>query len=510
MADNATPDNSRASDPPRLAEESPRLYFPWANRCFVCGEQAKDKSGYDTNISLDSECQPRYQTHPFFFKTSDPASSFVSYLPEVPGLTDFTGVTDKNHPLRKGFKDILLATGADGPGEATLTDLRSDLANPDSTPFPSVGDPRLTVGQPVLRNATTLAAFSGLKDAQVLDLSPYIWSGTHKDLKSWAVLSIAISQTISHLGVWTAGNAGISLAKLIHRWNATQPEHKHKRVYCLFDANAPEDLGQVIVTLQALNCKVAPISTGTGAVLLREQIKNVVESMVKAEEGTLENYWHVTDGWDGVGVLVYTLLALQCLLRLQKEEFLPAGRGRTYVIVPVGTGSLLFGFYKAVTAFVEQTKLHVKVVAALPYGDNMLEPFLSPEVSAMPRQGPRMERKSPRADKLTGFYSPLSPCLWKLTQYRDFDDPRAVEFIQVDLAEQVEAGARLFSEYRGHPIAAEPSALVAFGALKELGRRIKNNGRIPKDCAAIVVNTGFGVMGKEEEAFYAKSIFALR
>lgn len=487
----------------RQPHESPKLFGRWSSRCFVCGVP---KDGYNTNVLLHDTCQPRYQTHQFFYNSPDLKSCFVSFLPEIAGLTDFIGVdSPEAHPLNKsdGFKDLLL-------GRAT------DAVTPNETQgrfsLPSTSNPRLTVGQPVLRLASKkLAAFSGLSDVHILDLSPYIWSGTHKDLKSWAVLAVAIKQHIFHLAVWTAGNAGISLAKIVHRWNATQPAASHRNVYCLFDASAPEDLSQVIVTLQALHCKVAPIATGTGAVLLREQIRNIVGSMVETTEpeapNELADYWHVTDGWDGVGVLMYNLLALQCLLRLRSQ--LPSDPGRTYLIVPVGTGSLLFGFYKALATFIEKTRLHVKLVAALPFGDNMLDPFFPAYPSATAPSRPRMERRPPRADKLTGFYSPLSPGLWKLTLNRDFDDPRAVEFIQVDLAEQVEAGARLFAGATGHPIAAEPSALISFGALKELGRRIKANGCEPKHCTAIVVNTGFGVMGRAEEAFYTKSILAL-
>jgi len=115
----------------------------------------------------------------------------------------------------------------------------------------------------------------------------------------------------------------------------------------------------------------------------------------------------------------------------------------------------------------------------------------------------------PVAPKLTGFYSPLSPCLWHLTLNRDFGDEHSVAFIEVDRASQIEAAARVFA-LPTTTIATEPSALIAFGALKELGQTIKNHGTDPATCHVLVVNSGFGIMGSEEESFYKESIFALR
>lgn len=59
-------------------------------------------------------------------------------------------------------------------------------------------------------------------------------------------------------------------------------------------------------------------------------------------------------------------------------------------------------------------------------------------------------------------------------------------------------------------IAAEPSALIAFGAVKQLAQRIRHNGRNLKRSVALVVNSGFGLMGMEEQEFYTRSIFAFR
>ena len=138
----------------------------------------------------------------------------------------------------------------------------------------------------------------------------------------------------------------------------------------------------------------------------------------------------------------------------------------------------------------------------------MMTPFLPEEEETNGR--PRMRRVEPVAPKLTGFYSPLSPCLWHLAQNREFSDHRAVEFIEVDRAAQIEAAAHVFSPVEGRMVAAEPSALIAFGALKQLGQRIRDYGKKPEESVVLVVNSGFGLMGAEEQEFFTKSIFAFR
>lgn len=112
--------------------------------------------------------------------------------------------------------------------------------------------------------------------------------------------------------------------------------------------------------------------------------------------------------------------------------------------------------------------------------------------------------------ELTGFYSPLSPCLWHLAQDRDFGHLNAVEFIEVDRAAQIEAAARVLGRAEAMTVAAEPSALIAFGAVKQLAQRIRDHGRNLERSVVLVVNSGFGIMGMEEQEFYTKSIFAFR
>lgn len=467
----------------------------WQSRCFVC---RASYPRYNTAKRLCEHCMDRYGQHPFFRDVPELHRCFVTIMPEAMIEQD---------ALHRGFTDLLLGVGSHDKAPREVLDLI----------FPQ--DPQLPCGQPVLLNAPHLEQFSGLGGVWTLDLSPYIWSGTLKDLRSWAVLSLAIEHQINHLAVWTAGNAGLSLAKMVHRWNAAQRDKQaRKTVHCLVDAFAPPE---VVVTLRSLQCTVAPISTGSGAILSREQVYHVVSSLVK-EMG--KDYWQVTDGWDGVGAFMYNLLARQCL-SLLREQLKGANRldatTNIYIVLPLGTGNLLLGFVRGIE-YMEDERLKLteaerlkhtpeeraKIVAALPYGDNMMTPFLTENHAENGR--PRMRRVKPVATKLTGFYSPLSPCLWHLALNRDFGDKRSVDFIEVDRASQIEAAAHVFGQEKEQAIASEPSALIAFGALKQLEQRIRDHGNDPAKSVVFVVNSGFGIMGAEETDFYTKSIFAFR
>ena len=460
----------------------------WKARCFVCGEPYDH---YRTDERHCKKCEDRYRQEQFFQAVPHLASCFATIMPETGAITE--------RLMHRGFRDVFLGSGDGGRGPWDL--LKKAF----------LSQLRLPCGQPVLFPLKRLAEFAGLGGTWVLDLSPYIWSGTLKDLRSWAVLSLAIEHSIKHLALWTAGNAGYSLAKLVHRWNATVPTDQRKTVYCLVDASAPPEM---VVTLRSLQCRVAPISTGSGTILSREQLYHVVASLTDIHK----DYWQVTDGWDGVGVFMYSLLARQCFhfLRSKMREIQKLKSANVYAILPLGTGNLLLGFIRgAEHGDAEQPKREgrVKVVAAVPYGDHMMMAFPPPEGRQMTvTDRPRMRRDLPEAPKLTGFYSPLSPCLWHLAQNRDFADPKAVEFMEVDRAAQIEAAARVLGPgpAEAMTVAAEPSALIAFGALKQLAQRIRDHGKDPEECVALVVNSGFGIMGMKEQEFYTKSIFAFR
>lgn len=181
---------------------------------------------------------------------------------------------------------------------------------------------------------------------------------------------------------------------------------------------------------------------------------------------------------------------------------------KIYIILPLGTGNILFGFIRGMERFGPE---RAKIVAAVPYGDHMMRPFLPPPKDA-PKNGPRMIRAPSLAPKMTGFYSPLSPCLWHLTEEKGFENPSTVELIEVDRAAQLEVAARVSGPDDTKIIDAEPSALIAFGALKELAWLIRTHGKEGdlQNSVALVVNSGRGIMDVKEKEFYETSILASR
>jgi len=205
---------------------------------------------------------------------------------------------------------------------------------------------------------------------------------------------------------------------------------------------------------------------------------------------------------------MYSLLAQQCIHVLRKElDKMGRGSAKIYVIVPIGTGNILFGFVRGMERFGAR---RAKIVAAVPYDDHMMKPFLPKKKES--NGGPSMKRTLSLAPKLTGFYSPLSPCLWHLTEEKGFENPNTVEFIEVDRAAQLEVAARVSGPDDTKTIDAEPSALIAFGALKELARLIQVHGEKEdlKNSVALVVNSGRGIMDVKEKEFYETSILASR
>lgn len=463
------------------------FHSQWQGRCFVC---EKVYQPYRTDRLFCERCLGKFQKKTriktnFFEDVSDELSSFfATVLPEVKDIPE-------EEDLLKKYRDVFLADRLGGinrkPRELLKKVFRSELLLP--------------CGQPSLFESESLTEYSGLGSVWVLDMSPYLWSGTHKDIRSWAVLSAAMEHGIKHLALWTAGNAGFSLAKLVHRWNAMMPEEEHKQVYCFVDSSAPPE---IVVAMRALRCSVAPIATGTGAILSNDHLFNVVNALSQGRVKT-ESYWQVTDGWDGVGPFIYSLLAQQALYLLQSK--LKGEDFDLYIIVPVGTGNLLVGFIRAMERVTELGGRRAKMVGALPSGDNVITPLLPG--GGKQNGSSRMRSDPPEAPKLAGFYSPLSPCLWHLLQSKSFGDIGAVEFIEVDRSSQVEAASHVLNPSHTM-IAAEPSALVAFGALKDLSQIIAGNGRDRSKSAVMVVNSGFGLMEIKEQKFYTESIFAFR
>lgn len=143
------------------------------------------------------------------------------------------------------------------------------------------------------------------------------------------------------------------------------------------------------------------------------------------------------------------------------------------------------------------------IFGALPYGPNIVHSFIHP-IEGRRRKFNAIRRSKPVAPKLTGYYSPLAPCLYELTLNKNFTSSTSVEFIEVDHAAQVEVGAQVIGKL---PLVAEPSALISFGTLRQLVALMNDHGRDPEPARVLIVNSGFGIIGKDEKDFFSKSLF---
>lgn len=457
------------------------IEFPedWSGFCFICSNQ---EDSYSTRDRLCKTCLRTLETVPFFKNVPNASEYFVSVLPHK------KGPPTREELQTKRYSDLLLR------GAGTAGKLVHPFEKSPEKRENILSDYGLQCGQPVVWRSDVLTSYGGFESVRVLDLSRYLWSGTLKDLRSWAILAVAINHNIKHLALWTAGNAGFSLARLVYAWNASAPSDQQIQVHCIV---SPYTQPETLVVLRALQCRVLPVSTESGLIMAAGQIYNLIESMMDEPE----SYWHVTDGWDGVGIYMYRLLALQAI-HLETPD---------YVIVPVGTGDLLLGFHLGNQDLGPAAKL----VGAIPLADdeatNVIDPFRPKTASDHERDTRKVRRVRPIAPKLTGFYSPLSPCLWHLVRESEgFGDKQRVEFVDVDRGEQIEVGARLMSPFAKNQVASEPSALIAFGALKRLRDKAEEYGKDPKQLKVLVVNSGFGLIGASEVELYSRSIFQFR
>lgn len=457
-------------------------------RCLFCGCQTKRYNPSETRVC---GC------------TGSPASNVIRAFGEdtklFPTIYPIPACPDTEFaPPHPGGRPVADAFAICNPQEGTAEVARGLPV----MPYPEVSSvmDHLRCGNSTLYNLGGLArGFAFEPDSiRVCDMSTYFWSNTLKDPRSWAVIKIALAYEVRHLGVWTAGNAGLSLAKLAYAVNRFLPLEDRINVYCYGVKDAfPEVLQQALQRFQA---HVAIFDPPEKKVFPPEQaLQRLRESLgVKIEN---EGYWDVSDGWDGVGLYMYRLLARQICTHLEPKP--------NYIVVPVGTGDLFYGFFLGREDCIARGTIRsdeCKLVAALPLGENILEnyKFYRLEVpSSEPNAGPNQE---PVAPKLATIYTPLLPVM-----YKAFWESCV---IQVTKDEQAWAADLLLPKRPNRQfVAAEPSALVAFAALSRLSKQHLEKERKPvgtavrlADAQVVVVNTGCGILGPEEYSFLGKHL----
>jgi hypothetical protein len=381
-----------------------------------------------------------------------------------------------------------------------------------------LGDPTHTLenyslGPAAVYQSRALRQFARLGPVWVLDSAHFPYSGTMKDVRSAGILYWANVFNHRHLVLWTAGNAGMSLARAAYSYNQVVRASGLATSCVVFAETPPE----IAVSLRGLKARIAPIYTRE-AILTRRQTRELAKAINPVPGSILD----VSDGWDGIGAFLYRLVIYNALARIWETEHAHID----YLLAPAGTANLLAGAYLAAVDWGQRFESHQpKVIGVLPRHKENIKRAVKvgrtedqdDKISDSP-----MAPKPPLAPKLTGVYSPLAFWVYHNSQHEadaHFTDPNIVTFLEVDQAEQIAVGARLLAERSPHcSPAAEPSALVGLAGVAPLAERLREvhrkKGReahVPKSDKAkcLAINSGFGLLSSKERRFYHHSLLAL-
>jgi len=351
----------------------------------------------------------------------------------------------------------------------------------------------LHCGFPVCWRTNRLESWTNIRKIFVLDFSTYPWSHTLKDPRSWAIINTAQEQGIRHLALWTAGNAGFSLAKLVRHYNHFLYPNKRLRVYALYDV---EDESMVDVhvssTLKRWGGVLVPVPGFNKEILeqeeIRDRVKDEAQDYKDWDQGA---YWDVTDGWEAVGMVMYRLIASQVIRDLQP----------THIITPLGTGNLTFGILLGVKDCVKAGVIEegsVTVIAVVPDIQNVVEETkrrLGWKTTPFYYQSPHQSSSSgkPIMPKIVGTYTPL------IASIRDELEEKRLTYYPVTLDEQMAAARKLFGGGAGRRIYAEPSSIAAFAASPNFDETLRGK----KDQRILIINSGFGLLSNSERNFLA-------
>jgi threonine dehydratase len=336
-------------------------------------------------------------------------------------------------------------------------------------------------GGPLLYRVPQISGWSDFRRVYVLDMSTYAWSHTLKDARSWAILNTALHHGRTKLALYTAGNAGLSLGRLAYEVNRRRPRDCPRiEVNTVVDENVTPSMRAI---LHSWGCNVLAIEESQRRILNAETIWRKISSAQDYDVvGTPPGAWHVTDGWDGVGLLMYRLLIAQVLREIDVQ----------YVVVPLGTGSLFLGAYMGIQDARAKND-RPRLVGAVPAGENVLQSW---------RQSHTDHPVEPSVmEKLVGRYTPLAPCLAQL------DENHEVDFVEVT-GDMLRRAARALWGF----VAFEPSGAAAVAALKGSGGNravidLAREREKPKhasnvffrsDSAVLVVTSGFGLLSSRE------------
>lgn len=444
-------------------------------QCFCC-DSYYDTFDPDHRLCDATDCFSRR----FLSRAERERDVCVSLLPECPVSYRDAILPDLQHGghfFARSSESTTPSNVPTGTGLATVLPYERD----------HLADLGLQPGNPLLYRIPELANWSDFRRVYVLDMSTYAWSHTLKDARSWAILNVAIEQRLSALALYTAGNAGLSLGRLAYEFNRRRPKSEPKiDVHVLLDENVTDTMR---VILQSWGCHTLTIDDAERRILDPPTIwRKIYPSREDEFVGSPRGAWHVTDGWDGVGLMIYRLIMAQVLRELDVN----------YVVVPLGTGSLFLGSYIGIRDARGRHNLP-HLIGVVPAGENILQTWRHPE--DVGRSG--VDKSV--MQKLVGRYSPLEPCIAWLDERRDH-----VDFVEVSNEMVRRAADQLWGM-----VAFEPSGAAAVAALRgqgtspgliDLARKIERpthpkNRVFKSDSSVLVVTSGFGLLSRLEADF---------
>ncbi len=410
--------------------------------------------------------------------------NFISKLPVSKNELDLAALPPLD--FRQHAQDMFAMTAVPGFQEAGQYSKEQEKILKGLLPFQDnlLGKQfHLRCGNPILLQSKKLGSeLNNVDDAFILDFSAYGWSNTLKDPRSWAIINHALGEKLQHLALWTAGNAGYSLSKIAQAVNRFLPFRERLNVYSIYDSYNDSVERKITFEIEKHGGHIHTILSQGNIIPpaeIQEQIYN--RHMIESDQ-----IWCVTDGLEGVGNEMYKLIFLQVLSKLKPS----------HVFVPVGTGNLYIGAFRALKHLIDNKFLpgSTKLIGAVPFGNNVYNDILKNSKTLNPRLregGSNLNLGQPLMPKLVGEYSPLRQCI-----KHSLEEP-FVEMMQITERSQKHALNALSNEiYReDFKVSFEPSSLAGFSALLDS----QNNGE--HIGSALVINTGMGNISENEENF---------
>jgi len=440
-----------------------------------------------------------------------PEAELSCYVTMLPELMDYSVSKLPSLWAEKPCDVFAVAVGTLGSSWDSVIKQRDAIGEQESTylsPYDLLESHHLRCGNATLYRAAGLEDLTGCGLVLVLDMGSYYWSGTLKDPRSWAITNAALAHGITDISLWTAGNAGLSLAKLTYFANRRLLPDVRLQIHAIVDQDVDEEIR---ARLRLWQCEVLDLVRRDKPVLNPQEIRSLVAARLRRSRRRLDDssYWHVTDGWDGVGLFAYRLVAAQIFRDLSAVFPVRGSQQPMDVVLPVGTGDLLLGFYLGLRDCERCGLIEPglwRLIGAVPSGANILANVRQRSIPGQINgDGSNPNAAAPVMPKLKGVYTPLAPCLARM------EKEGLVKFVVVTEEDQLRAGRQVLSRGIDGGIVAEPSALASFAALPYLGDSANSHGghreySYDRGRRVLIVNSGMGVLGNAEEKFLYSSL----